>query len=359
MNHNSGTGNRNSSIELLRIFCMCGVIILHFNNVNIGGGLKFALHGNYILLNLLESFFICAVNVFILISGYFYVDRNNRNLIKPIRLIFQLVVFQLLIYVLDTCINGSNITLSNFIYASIPRNWFIILYVVLYVFSPFINAAINKLSLKNFRLILIISLIVFSFWNIAIDVLQAKGIGTLSQASTIGASGDEFGYTIVNFALMYLVGAYIKKREKNCHVKKWICFVVMALITVLIYYWSTKASISLIAWYYCNPLNIVLAVAVFLLFKDLKFQSRVINIFAKGAFTVFISHEFFFQFIPIETICSTPWYQMLGFIFIMVISLYIIGWVLSVLWDLATGWLFKFLSKNVPFLTKDLYYSLK
>lgn len=29
---------RNSAIELLRIFCMVGVFVLHYNNPNIGGG---------------------------------------------------------------------------------------------------------------------------------------------------------------------------------------------------------------------------------------------------------------------------------------------------------------------------------
>ena len=51
---------RESSIELLRIFAMIGVILLHYNNPSIGGGLSFVKNGsiNYWFLNIVESLFI-------------------------------------------------------------------------------------------------------------------------------------------------------------------------------------------------------------------------------------------------------------------------------------------------------------
>ena len=50
---------RNSSIELLRIISMIGVVILHYNNASMGGALGMVLDGssNQYYLYLIESLF--------------------------------------------------------------------------------------------------------------------------------------------------------------------------------------------------------------------------------------------------------------------------------------------------------------
>ena len=87
--------DRESNIELLRILAMLGVIILHYNNPSIGGGLSFVKHGslNYWFLNVVESIFICAVNLFMIISAYFMASSNKRDLWKTIQLLAQLIIF--------------------------------------------------------------------------------------------------------------------------------------------------------------------------------------------------------------------------------------------------------------------------
>lgn len=80
--------DRESNIELLRILAMLGVIILHYNNPSIGGGVSFVKHGslNYWFLNIVESIFVCAVNLFMIISAfmiiseYFMASSNKRDL---------------------------------------------------------------------------------------------------------------------------------------------------------------------------------------------------------------------------------------------------------------------------------------
>lgn len=75
---------RESNIELLRILAMIGVIVLHYNNSEIGGALKYVQPDslNEIILLALESMFICAVDVFVLITGYFLSNSRKRNLDK-------------------------------------------------------------------------------------------------------------------------------------------------------------------------------------------------------------------------------------------------------------------------------------
>ena len=61
--------DRQSGIELLRILAACMVIVLHYND---GGAFEHTRMGyNRTILFLLESMCICAVDLFILITGYF------------------------------------------------------------------------------------------------------------------------------------------------------------------------------------------------------------------------------------------------------------------------------------------------
>ena len=62
------TKARQSTIELLRIITICGVVMLHYNG-NVAFGLVTEGTAKYYLLQFLEILFICAVNLFVLISG--------------------------------------------------------------------------------------------------------------------------------------------------------------------------------------------------------------------------------------------------------------------------------------------------
>lgn len=75
---------RNSNIELLRIVLMFMVILLHFNNGSMGGAFNYVtdVQINSFILYLLESFSICAVNCFMVISGYFLAYNKTLNCLK-------------------------------------------------------------------------------------------------------------------------------------------------------------------------------------------------------------------------------------------------------------------------------------
>ena len=93
---------RDSNIELLRIIAALGVIILHYNNPIIGGGYKAVADGsiNQFVMTVFEASFICAVNLFVLISGYFMKNSKKRDLLKPVELLAQLLFFELLFYII-------------------------------------------------------------------------------------------------------------------------------------------------------------------------------------------------------------------------------------------------------------------
>jgi surface polysaccharide O-acyltransferase-like enzyme len=104
---------RQSGIELLRILAAMGVVVLHYNNPMIGGGLTYAKGINSALLYLLEALFVCAVNLFVLINGYFDINHQSRDLIKPLRLIVEVIFFNEAFYLLHFIIGGGYRAISK------------------------------------------------------------------------------------------------------------------------------------------------------------------------------------------------------------------------------------------------------
>lgn len=201
---------RDSGIELLRIMAALGVVVLHYNG---SAALSLVNKGSlnaYILL-MLEGLFICAVNVFVLISGYFLSGTTKRKTVKAVELVVQVVVMSVGIY-LGSSLLSNSFTIGGTLASAIPNNYFVSLYITLYLISPYINLAINKLSDKSLVIATVIMFLLFSVWPTFLDtVCQITGMG-LGGLYTTNASGSQLGYSIVNFALMYLLGAVLRKK---------------------------------------------------------------------------------------------------------------------------------------------------
>ena len=119
---------RQSNIELLRIIAACGVIILHYNNPNIGGGFAAVNDGsiNQGILTFFESLSICAVNLYVLISGYFMRDSMKRDFLKPVELIAQLIIIELAFCLIKELPKGSGLDFETVLEYFTPSYWFIL-----------------------------------------------------------------------------------------------------------------------------------------------------------------------------------------------------------------------------------------
>ena len=201
---------RDSSIELLRIILAMGVIILHYNNASIGGGFKYVNNGglNQSYLYIMQNLSICAVDAFILISGYFLSKNENRKFSRVVELIFQLIVFRLVGYFIE-CAIKKDFSFTSMLFSLLPVNYYAILYVVLYITSPYINILIKNLDKTKFRKMLFLFLIIFSVETTIVDIISI--FQKVNGLSAIGLYGSQNGYTIVNFILLYFLGAYIRQ----------------------------------------------------------------------------------------------------------------------------------------------------
>lgn len=320
----SSNSSRSSNIELLRIIAILGVIILHYNNSDIGGGFKYVEDGsvNYWILLFLEALNICAVNLFILISGYFLCNSSDRKISKIIDLSIKVLVFKSLMYIFYVAISADVFSLKALLTSALFNNYFIILYLVLYVISPYFNVIINSLNSDEYRKLVVLLLMLFSVWPICTDFLMYFRGGSINGISTISNSGNGYGYTIVQFSLMYFVGGYFRQNWKKYKAMSK-CKLMIALLVnaAILTVWGYIAEPT--AFEYCNPLIILEAVIVFLLFNKINMgNSNIINILASEAFSVFLLHDIMIRQLNIKYFVNSSY--LLGHIFISSIAIYAI-----------------------------------
>lgn len=347
---------RQSNIELLRILSIAGVIILHYNNPVVGGGIAYALEGslNFYILYFLESLFVCAVDLFMLISGYFMCESKQRSLWKPLELIVQVIAFREAIYLGRVVLGSTSFSIKSAAGALIPVNYFVILYCVVYMLSPYINIMLDKLSEKSFRILMIISLCLFSVYPTIVDVLGEIRGEQFTGLSSIGMYGSQWGYSIVNFMLMYLLGAYLKKG--NAGMLKWnsgklIAFLLLSVLLMAgwarvndnVGYFTERS-----AWEYCNPLVICEAAILFIMFSRVNLgRNKVINRLAESVFTVFLLHSVFLTHLQIENFVRGSALVMLVHIGVSVVLIYMVCWAVSIVYHKITEPIYKVLSSKI------------
>lgn len=327
--------DRESNIELLRILAMIGVILLHYNNPTIGGGLSFVKSEsiNYWFLNFIESVFICAVDLFIIISAYFMAYSKKRNLWKPIQLLVQVMLFSVVKHSLIAVVN-SNFELSRFIASFIPANYFVILYIVVYIVSPYVNLIFENLDSNKRKMFILVLVLLFAVYPTAVDMLIEVTKRDYYGLSSIGMYGSQYGYSIVNFILCYCIGAYIRfESEKldKIKAKKFIvvfisCVVIMTIWSVIndrVGYYTEKT-----AWEYCNPFVIMTGVCAVLLFRKIQIKNnKLINSLAKGSFTVYLLHSSFITHVDIEKFVNKNIFLLIAHMVISAVLIYLICWV--------------------------------
>jgi len=195
---------RNAAIDLLRIMSMCMIIILH----QINKGLQIeSLENWYDYTNkyiLALSF--CAVNVFVLISSY-YLSEDNRIKIKTIAtLLMENWIINFLVTLGTVFIGKEPFNYVDYLYIIFPfftrRNWFLCVYLVLYLLHPFLNIIINRLNRNSYRVFLGILICVFCI----LPTIMPNRNWTFDKMR---------GYSIIWFVVLYFSVPYLKKYSNN------------------------------------------------------------------------------------------------------------------------------------------------
>lgn len=145
MSHNQYEQSHHYGLDLLKIICVFMVLILHYFNNYFDGMVKYY---NDTLYHFVMSFCCVAVNCFILITGYFMVDKQCIRINKIINILFQLVFYSTIIYsvcLIFSIVSFDTTSFQIFLY-NIFHKWFIIVYLIMYyILSLYINILIKNI----------------------------------------------------------------------------------------------------------------------------------------------------------------------------------------------------------------------
>ena len=334
MNNNRNV--RQSNIELLRVLCMLGVVVLHFNNPVIGGAIDKVAPASMhrLVLCVAESIAVCAVDLFVLITGYFLcTSSKSRSVVKPIKLLVQVIVFNEAWYLIESLIHHRPIDMKyGLFYYLFPASYFAILYVAVYLVSPLINRAFDGMQDANLDKVVALLVVLFSVEPYAVEMIEHKTGMSFVGLSFISAYGNGDGYNIVNFILMYVIGLWVRHREDSIKkVLSWIIFLIW-IVDVAIIVWATQYDWNY-ALEYLSPFVVAQAVLLFVLFSRLSIQSRIINSLAKATFSVYLLNGFMLQYVDVNKIVNQNILVMIIEIVIVAIVIYVLCWILEMIYS--------------------------
>lgn len=268
---NKGTvGGRKSNIEALRLLSMLMVLNLHSCwCFDIGTGWERGLDF------FREATSICAVNVFLIISGYFGIKWKFKSFFN---LIFQLFFYSFGLYLVVSALGIVNFTLLDLLKcakATFGFWGFITGYVVLYFVSPLINAFVDKFSTRK----ILAYIAIFYLAVLFICVEEEHFL----------------------FFLMYLIGRYIRKADLVTKLKinagrmYWLTTICVFFICYLLFLFTPLNTAALqdkipIALNYRAPFVILQAVFLFLFFARLNFQNKIVNWLSASCLSIFLIH---------------------------------------------------------------------
>ncbi len=290
---------RLSNIELLRIISMLMILALHVNFFLLGSPSTNEISNNPIgafSRTFFEFVCIVAVNVFVLISGWFGIKVKKKGLLS---FLYQILFFYLGVYLVFVIIGEKSFSLNGLEEAFFLKKtgWFIKSYLCLYLLSPVLNMFVEKSTERQLKTV-ILSFFVFQ-----------SVYGWLYPDATKYFAG---GYSAISFIGLYLLARYIRLYGKNFKVFNlkrqydlYIFFVICLLETIFfILFRLNNAAFVSILWIYSSPFVIISALCLLLYFSKIEITSSVINKIAKSSFSAYLFHSSF---------CIMPFYKKFAF----------------------------------------------
>lgn len=215
---------RNSNIELLRILCIWGItvhhLVFHSTIMDVSLGIS----------RLFAQFFILfgksGVNIFVLISSYFLSELREIEYKKSSGRVFNLwkqtILYSVICFVFAVLFFDYNFSISTIMKVFLPITsnayWFMTAFIGLMIFEPFLNQAVNKISLKTYQCLMCALIL--------INVLPP--INTWCN-------------DLLWFIMLYFTAGYIRRFGIKNLTKRWVqltvgigCFIFMWIASLII-----------------------------------------------------------------------------------------------------------------------------
>lgn len=239
---------------------------------------------NWIGMQFLGAWSKVAVDIFVIITGYFLVNQTFRW--KKVLKLLSCTYFWGIIVLLLGFALGLSIK-TDYIYKSLfpltPLNWFARSYLLLYISIPLFNKIINSVSKARLGQIIIALTTIFY---------------TVPTLISTFISGGGYLTSYFTFGIMYMIGAYIRKYgdAKLDKISIYAGIVSIILILASILWNDIHMHEGLYIMYLAHKGNSVVgllaAIGIFTIFKNIKISyNPFINTVASTTFAVYLIHN--------------------------------------------------------------------
>ncbi len=301
------TKKRDSGVELLRIMAIMMVICIHaFNNgnyfeeaVNVGGVVKQFSTG-------IRIFIRPAVNIFVIITGYFMVKMKfdlKKAYKRVLRIYLVLLFYSIVLYVLTFLLGPKYYTIDGVTDSKLimvlkmlmpvsAQTWYFLShYIMLCLLAPFVNIILQNIKKEDYHVLLIVTTFLMSIWFMLSDIKLLDEVVRVKFFA-----GIQEGKSVFSFLYIYIIGGYIRlhtpRREKpnpKYLVYAFGCVLVNGLLTTVL---EDTLELQDMILKYTNPIVILMTVWLLMFFKDLHFYSKIVNALASTTIGVYAIHEF-------------------------------------------------------------------
>lgn len=224
---------RNANVEILRIIAMLFIITHHLviNGLGLQAQLKGeeAIRGNYsLLLCAINSIVIIGVNIFFLISGYYGIKFSLKKLL---RMVLDVYIYGDILILISIALGMEKLNIQNIKFLIFPffKYWFVIVYLMLFILSPVINAGMGSISKQKSILLVLFLTIVNCIIGYACD---------------INCLGLNNGYSLISAMYLYCIGRVMNKhsfyRFKNAHIWIWLISTAMTILGCVLMFCMKK-----------------------------------------------------------------------------------------------------------------------
>ncbi|PMO59951.1 hypothetical protein BCT06_13655 [Vibrio breoganii] len=270
---NEENKNELNWITELRLICSIAVVCVHASMIYVSGiESNNELYGsvNWWMGNIFDGGFRWAVPVFVIISGYLLLDKDENNLVffsKRIKKLLAPIIFWSIFYsfwwlTFDSSgpLSGNIIELAKRWVLGSPyyHFWYLYMIVLIYLSTPLIRIIFKYTTKKELKVILVI---IFS-----ITIIN-NTFGTVFAAYYEFPKVDLVTNTFLSFICYYVFGGYVKKYDLNITNRIAIIAFIISLILTLTgsYMFGYKY------FYFYLSANVVIAsLSIFLIYKNFK-----------------------------------------------------------------------------------------
>ena len=282
---------RERNFELLRTLAMFFIVVYHCLTHGVGGEYVFYINQPVSLSNLLFSdlmlvFCSIAVNLYVMISGYFLVDLDFK-LSRIVRTWVNTVFYSCIITILFASLNIiplNIITIGKSLFPlSSDAYWFVTQFIGLLILSPFLALIARQLSYRQYLYLLIGGAF------LCLSIIPDFPLGKRYYVA--------HGNSIWSFAYLFFVAGFIKHHVKKQSITRLLTLI--CLVTILILVCEVIAGYQQgflhLFWMNYNSLPFVLSVLVFILIRQMTVPSNWFwNLFVRVApytFGVYLIHD--------------------------------------------------------------------